>query len=429
MNSGIWEVNMKRKVNACLGAVVLFVCTLTIQTPEPLQALPGVILTGDHAPVAGEAVFASLGAPSLNNLGDVAFRASLKGTPSVRNGVFYVPYGGAPEKVAVSGEQAVDSPVAFSNFSEPSINDHKQVAFAARLGRGFERNGLFLYTNGAISSICVTGQQAPGVDGTFSLLGRRGIALDNKGNITFEASFTGPHAGNAVFRYSDGKLEPILVPAHTLSPQGKSLQQVLGFSVNQAGDVAVAATINGSPVTQGVFTVDGTSGNVTQLATTGQSAPYPDASGLGSVYQPSIDDRGNVAFVDAVTVQGRLGATLFPRALLLGASGQLSLLAGIVGKGPGVLRGNIQRPSLVTDGSTSAVLFVAWHQQWGINGLFLYRRGTLSLLTREGDATVAGGVHSFIGNAVLTSAGYYAFVSNLAGASARAGIFVNKMTF
>lgn len=141
-----------------------------------------IVLTGQPAPGTNGGVIASVTRPSVNGLGDVAFRSRVTGS-AVLFGIFLA-RGGSISRIALSGELAPNG-LPFGEFGEPALNDSGQVAFRVRLGRGFDNQGVFFYSGTSTSTIAVTGQNAPGTSGTFGVLGPAGPLLNNAGKIAF----------------------------------------------------------------------------------------------------------------------------------------------------------------------------------------------------------------------------------------------------
>ncbi len=301
----------------------------------------------------------------------------------------------------------------------------------ARIGRGYENQGVFLQTSTGLVSIARTGDPAPGAPGSFGRFGQFGLILNNAGKIAFEATFNGPEPGDGIFEYSNGNLSSAVLRGQSApGTQGGIFDHFLGLAINQAGQIAFVASLMGGPAASGVFVAD--NAGIRMLALEGQPAPYTGGGTFGNLRQPSINDSGDVAFVDTTAVRGRFGNTFFPKGLFVATSSTISAVARVrdqVRPGDPILTGNFQQPTIVRNAGKNSVLFVAWNQVQGRNSLLFYSNNSLVQLLQEGDPAVVGGVHSFIGNQALASSGHLAFVSNLEGASAKAGIFVNKLSF
>ncbi|HYK90500.1 MAG TPA: choice-of-anchor tandem repeat NxxGxxAF-containing protein [Acidobacteriota bacterium] len=375
-------------------------------------------------------MFSSVGRPAINNLGDIAFRADLSGT-GLHSGIFHVASGMTPTNVALFGDTIANVPQQLTDFGNPVLNDTRQIAFNARIGDGYDNQGVFLKTTSGITPIARTGESAAGTPSTF---GNRfctfGLALNNSGIVAFEATLQGSVAGDGVFKYSNGKIDPVAVTGQAApGTQGGLFSRFTGLSMNQSGQIAFVATLDSGGATQGVFLAS--SAGITAIALHGQTIPN-DADAIDTILQPSIDDLGNVAFVDSIPIRGRVGANTLPRRILIASAGILSSFASVgtqIGSETAILKGNFQDPRLVSSAGNSGALFVAWRSQRGKNALLLYSRGGISQILQEGDPSPVGGVYSFIGNQVFSPSGYYAFVSNLEGSAAKSGIFIDKISW
>lgn len=145
-----------RSIPACAAAAAL--ACLPVFAPRaaaaPITTTVVLALSGDAAPT-GPANFSGFSFPVLNDAGQVAFRATLRGTGvdfSNNSGVYR---GGGPGtspatvQIARTGDAAPTGPGNFTSFSHPLLNDAGQAAFRANLGGtgvdGSNNSGLYLY--------------------------------------------------------------------------------------------------------------------------------------------------------------------------------------------------------------------------------------------------------------------------------------------
>jgi hypothetical protein len=161
------------------------------------QNLRLIALTGDEAPGgnAGE-VYGSLGIPSLNDEGLVAFSADLLGT-SNNSGVWIGNGTTPPLPVALAGDAApgITVEATFLSFGPPNINENGQVAFLATLtGSSINvNNNRGLWSNGGengLELVARRGDIAPETDGdTFSIFGSLEPfpILNNRGQVAFNS--------------------------------------------------------------------------------------------------------------------------------------------------------------------------------------------------------------------------------------------------
>ena len=423
-------------------------------SPEPiiservaLEALTvrAVVLTGQTAPGMNGALFKTLGRPSINSSGVVAFKASVTAIPVsygaltgkiIPSGIFLA-VGDSISRIVSSGDAVPSRSLSFfSDFGSPVLNDGGHVAFSARIGTGYDNLGVFIQTGRALVPIAFTGDPAPGTDGSFATLGRYGLALNNEGNVAFEATFDGREPGDGIFMYSNGELTALVLRGQPVpGGRGESFDHFSGLVMNEASEVAFAASVRaerGGTTSSGIFV--GVGGRLRTVALEGQPAPYFDGGVFGSLREPAINDFGEVVFVDGVMKRQPRGPAYFSSTGVFAATSNSTL--ALAGAGPHkrpddlAITGNIRRPTItrLSDG-TNVVLFTAWDEVRGRDTLWLFSQDTLTARLKEGDATVVGGAYSSVSSPVLSTAGHFAFLSRLKGSSVKAGIFVSGIGF
>jgi len=134
--------------------------------------VPGAGVSGSGVPAG--ATFQRFGLPSINDVGDVAFRASIE-SPAGSSSVIVGPKGEEGSAVLVSsGENAPSadgSPtgLTFTNFKHPLFNRSGEVAFIATVtgDAGASSNDLGIWTNqgGTLRMAAREGDVAPGISG------------------------------------------------------------------------------------------------------------------------------------------------------------------------------------------------------------------------------------------------------------------------
>jgi hypothetical protein len=136
---------------------------------DDLRITTSDLATGD--PVSGEpagTTFASFGVPSINDAGQVAFRASLARTAGAR--VSAVLAGAPPTVVVREGDAAPGlGNATFTSFRDPMLNEDGRIAFLASAGSSTSST-LGLWSNagtgGALTLVAAKGTPAPGVAGS-----------------------------------------------------------------------------------------------------------------------------------------------------------------------------------------------------------------------------------------------------------------------
>ena len=173
-----------------------------------------VALQGTAAPNTGGS-YATLYAPAINAGGDVVFESTVTGGTSA-GGIFFDD-GSTEIDVALLGQAAPGAGATFLEFKRPAINASGQVAFVGRYD-GSGDNGVFLWTDGTLVPIALTGQDAPdSVGGTYTVFDNA-VAISDSGTIAFRALISGGSSGSGVFLAS-----PAVPSVPVLDPWGVGL--------------------------------------------------------------------------------------------------------------------------------------------------------------------------------------------------------------
>ena len=253
-----------------------------------------IALSGSPVPGGGKlASFPEHPVPALNRAGAVAFSASIaEGKAS--EGVF-LSSKHRLRVIALSGSASSGIPGgAFTEFQAPALNDSGDVAFLAGVRRGRDTlEAIYLRRAGALRKIAAAGDPAPG-GGSFSAFGVP--ALNNKGEVAFAAVIDGGSVTGGIFVASATDTR-MLVGAGTPEPYGGIFAQFSDrVSINSAGSVLFNAVLKLGPVNHALFVVE--KGKVRPVAAVGQaSSADADFSALG--LWPGLSDDGTVAFIAA----------------------------------------------------------------------------------------------------------------------------------
>ena len=269
------------------------------------QEITQIVREGQDLP-DGNGRFANFGAePALNNLGHVAFQASLAGTSggTTDNGGIFRGSQETIVQIAREGQTAPDGNGTFSVLDEPQLSSSGQVAFYSTLtgtsGGGDDNSGIFRGSVGAITQIAREGQATPDGDGTFSLLS--GPLLNSSGQVAFEVHLTGTSDESGVFRGSGGTITQIARTGQA-APDGNGVFRVVRLegldASGQAGlGGALTDTSGGFSDGDGIFL--SAAGAITQIARAGQGAP--DGNGtLSSIGPRAFNGSGHAAFYAAL---------------------------------------------------------------------------------------------------------------------------------
>ena len=151
--------------------------------------LTPIFVTNQPAP--GGATFSDFGNPVINRHGQVASDASLTNSAS-REGIF-VGDGTNVVAIALEGQAAPKGgiyrdPSGRVTFPLTKLNDRGEVLFAAVLTGGTSSRGVFRGDGEHTTTIALAGTNAPGTTGTFASF--RNFKLLNDGRVVFIASLT-----------------------------------------------------------------------------------------------------------------------------------------------------------------------------------------------------------------------------------------------
>jgi hypothetical protein len=187
---------------------------------------------GEQTPIANtSAPFESLSSPALNDIGTVAFRASLDGGGQA----IFTSNGGDYTTIAnTSG--------SFRSLSFPAINNAATVAFSAGLDAG--GGGIFTSSGGDYTTIV----NSSGLFDGFS-----GPAINNVGTVAFGASLDA--GGYGIFTGADPITDKVITTGDTLFGSTVTGLTFSPKGFNDAGQIAFIASF-GDDSRQGLFRAD-----------------------------------------------------------------------------------------------------------------------------------------------------------------------------
>lgn len=250
--------------------------------------------------------------PVLNASGQVAFFANLTGTSggsSDNAGVFLGNGQSGLVQIARTGQTAPGSGFVFYRFnnSAPALNDAGLLAFSVTTLdlQNFVLQDVLYVGDGVTDLVQIVsgGQSTPSGDGSFDRI--RSLALNNAGQIAFNASLSGVTGGTnslpaGLYLHSDGTGIVELARADQAAPNGDGVFYSLGDTIlNEVGQVAFAAglvdtsTGGSNNVINAIFLADGVSDPI-EVVRVGMAAP--DNVGLiTSLGGPMLNDSGQMA--------------------------------------------------------------------------------------------------------------------------------------
>ena len=334
-------------------AAILACCASSMPAPRADAGVIGrvIVTSGDAAPGTGQFAAFSIEGPAVNDLGQVAFYAGIAGAAPGTRGI-YRSDGTTTVEIVRSGQPLPGGTGTFSSFTLPvMLNDAGQVGFLSSNDHGIYRGDgsaapVFLGSTGgaydrfgfnaagqastyngntvrrldttAPQTIAQAGQPAPGGNGT--LFNVYGASMNDAGHVALFATLANTQAGQgenqAIYR-GDGTTLVEVARQGRPTPTGVGTYNGIGDAqINNAGRVAFFATLNGGS-NWGLFTVD-PDGASHEVARAGTAAPGGGTIQYSSDFYAtfSLNNAGQVAFPAAVT-----SATSQEQAILIAGSG------------------------------------------------------------------------------------------------------------
>ena len=358
----------------------------SVQSPSP-YVIRALFLTGQPAPQGG--TFTQFSDPSLNNHGDLAFAAL--STSQTAHYALYLRTGGHLRTLAASGQRAA-SGGAFKVFNDVVLNDRGTVVFLGLTDDRIAQQGIFLARAGAPVPIAVAGQQAPS-GGVFTDFANP--TINTGGTVAFVGRMGG---GEAIFAASEGSISPIVLSGQP-APTGGTFQFFLDGSPaqNDRGQIAfVAATTD-----RGIFGVYVTvGGKPVPVVTTDDAAPVGGLfTEFGSLM---LTNAGTVGFV------GRTAHSTIREALYV--TGRATLVA-LARQGESVSGQVLTTFANSAINQSEAVVFQLGTPDPIPRAIFLARRTGLSAVVRAGDRSPTGQLFTAFSTPALNDRGEVAFVA------------------
>lgn len=273
-----------------------------------------VMRIGDPSPVGGNFVNSPSNDLSLNDAGEVAFRAVSQVAPMVQRPALFVGSGtAAPVKVVLQGDSGPGGSLVESIPARFHINNAGQVAYVANLNGGSAPQGVFLGTaGGAQMVVALAGDPAPGTGGgAYSAFKESEIELNNPGDVAFWAEITGAFAKGGYFlgsatagpasRLIEGQTLPGGGAAGVVSP---GLNNFIGeqFSLTDSEICMHIVNVTGAPNLNRLV-IANAAGVLRELATTGDKAQGTGSS-FGGVFNSVATNSTGHFFFSALLVEG-----------------------------------------------------------------------------------------------------------------------------
>jgi hypothetical protein len=164
--------------------------TTLVQIVREGQARPG-----------GAGVFNDFMTHVLNNVGQTAFTATIRGGGTT--GGIYRGDGSTITEIVRNGQALPDGPGVFGSFGQVAFNNVGQTAFTAAIGVGGD-TGIYLGDGTNLHLIARRGQAVPDGSGLFWRLSEPSMALNDTGQVAFLAGLIEPSGGNQAVQYGPG---------------------------------------------------------------------------------------------------------------------------------------------------------------------------------------------------------------------------------
>jgi hypothetical protein len=352
-------------------------------------AVRAILLEGQPAPDGG--TFTQFSDPALNDHGDLAF-AALTTSPAAPSAI-YLRTSARLSRLVKAGQPAPTGGM-FRVFNDVILNDRGTVVFLGRMSDRVAHQGLYFARGGTIAPIVVTGQPAP-AGGVFTDFANPTINADDM--VAFVGRMSvGSQEG--IFTSSEGSITPVVLSGQP-APTGGTFQFFLDGSpaLNDHGQIAFVASTT-SQATFGVYVLVG--GQPVPVVTTDDEAPVGGPfTEFGFV---SLTNAGTVGFVGRTAHSAiREGLYITGHALLVPLARQGEAVSG------DVLTTFVNSAMTAED----AVVFQLGTPDPIPRAIFLATRTGVHVIVRAGDPTPTGRHFRAFGTPTINGRGQIAFVA------------------
>ncbi len=380
-----------------------------------------VAVRGTPSPAGGTFdSFNSTSGPVLSSSGQVAFSGSVSGGSS-SFGIF----SGFPDSlqaVALVGAPALAGG-NYVGFFPPVINASGHVAFRPGLSGGSSTEGVFAGVPGSLQVVALRGADAP-AGGNYNFIGD--APLNPSGQVAILTVLTSGSYG--LFVGAPGSLQTAALQG-TAAPAGGNYNNIGLASLNSSGQVAYFANLTGGTSSSGIFA--GAAGSMQAAALQGSAAPaggnyatFTMTTGLTS-YAPGLNNAGQVAFAATLTGGTSTGG------VFAGAPGSVEAVALQGSAAPAGGTFNSFRPP-VLNAAEQVAFPASLTGGSSTNGIFAGAPGSLRTIALQGAATPEGvgnfnalattltpdglgNIPAVATSVTINASGYVAFTSSLSG--------------
>ncbi len=436
--------------NSLIWCFVNAVCASAICAPYQINT---ITLSGNQAPgTPNGQVFSSFHIPTINDKGQTAFTAFLSGAGAntTNNSGIWSQGGGNLALVARKGSAApgTNAGTTLASFNTPTINAVGQTAFRASLAGAnvTSTNNVGIWSGGSsLGLVAREGQAAPGGLAGQVFRGLNGLVFNDQGQAAFRADLSGaginPTNDSGIWSQGNGTLS--MVAREGAAAPGTGSGRVfskLGISVlNDAGQIALQSTLTGGGINStndtGIWRDAGV--GLAMVAREGDVAPGAGGGRFGNLVAPVINNAGQIAFTGSLTGSGTNDTN---NSGVWSDTGVLKLVAREGSQAPGTSNGQkfsaIAPPVINSDGQ---IAFRALLTGANVNfnndfGIWSEGGGDLALVAREGNPAPgadSGQRFGVLRSPVFNGNGHTAFLSSISGVNINstndAGIWSNAM--
>jgi len=253
--------------------------------------LKAIALSGADAPGVQNGTFVEFDAPVLNNRDEIAFVGTVRrGRETLQ--VLYLYSGGVLRKLVAGGDPAPRGG-SFDRFGLPAINNKGVVAFPAVLEHGAVLGGIFLAGARELRLLVGAGEIGPG--GAMLVRFSERAAIDDEDNVAFVAHLGSGTSSEAVLVANASGLTQLAIVGETAPGGGRFSAFGPWPNFGPSASVAFVAAIDDGPGTLGIYV--GTPGAIRRVAMVGDRMANGDvipALALNSV--TSVGSRGGLTF-------------------------------------------------------------------------------------------------------------------------------------
>jgi hypothetical protein len=317
---------------------------------------------------------------ALNNRGEVAFTMVLHGAPS--NFGLFLFSDGKLQKLLAAGEPGFAGG-EWVMFEGLSLNDSSEVAFDGVIKGGSIEEGLFVLRHGGINRVVALGEDSP-IGGQFSQLGAP--MLNNAGQVAFRAAVDGGTSPEGIFLYSDGAIRKVAALGDP-APDGGTFLDFKGWAFNNLGHVAFWSRVEEDRRSgkKAIFLASGDS----VRATVASTDPPLVGANWAIDWPVNLNDRDSVLF----RAWGRAGRGEEAFAgLYLRAAGHTAAVAKVGEVIPSA--GRIEGHVLWALNNVDSIAYLARTDVEGrrCHSILLHAEGLAQKVVTAGDRNLLGGV-------------------------------------